>query len=282
MFRTLISLGANLGNVAETMHHAKCLLHEAFPSSRLLFSHLYRTPPVGGPSGQSDFLNAVVALESRFDVWHIWEKVKSIEMSLGRQRFHRWEARRIDIDVLLHEDQRIWTPHFKVPHPRMCMRSFILKPSVEIASNWIDPVTGWSIAQLSDHLDSQGNLLVITPTVAQGDQLRSAITDPALLKSIQWLELSLAEARSFFEQREVAPKLLIAAVSTPDPESILWEDFSRDWARLLGMESSSNRLRGLRGPRYLLPGDNPIWAAHEVMAAYQAMRCRVEIASPFD
>ena len=162
------------------------------------------------------------------------------------------------------------------------MRSFILKPAVEIASDWIDPVTGWSIDQLNDHLDSQGTLLVITPTVAQGDLLRGAITDPALLKNIQWLALSLAEARSFFDHGEVAPKLLIAAVSTPDPESILWEDFSRDWARLLGMESSSNRLEGLRGPRYLLPGDNPIWAAHEVMAAYQAMRCQVEISGPFD
>ena len=153
MAGTLISLGANLGNVRESMAAAKRLLDDAFGSRNLRFSHLYRTPPVGGPAGQGDFLNAVASIETNRSVWEVWETIKQVETNLGRQRQFRWEARRIDIDLLLYGQQRIWTPHLKVPHPRMCMRTFVLKPADEIVPDWIDPVTHWTIHELNAHLE---------------------------------------------------------------------------------------------------------------------------------
>ncbi|MEI7458781.1 MAG: 2-amino-4-hydroxy-6-hydroxymethyldihydropteridine diphosphokinase [Pirellula sp.] len=153
MAGTLISLGANLGNVRESMAAAKRLLDDAFGPRNLRFSHLYRTPPVGGPAGQGDFLNAVASIETNRSVWEVWEIIKQVETNLGRQRQFRWEARRIDIDLLLYGQQRIWTPHLKVPHPRMCMRTFVLKPADEMVPDWIDPVTGWTIHELNTHLE---------------------------------------------------------------------------------------------------------------------------------
>ena len=50
----------------------------------------------------------------------------------------------------------VWTPHFKVPHPRMCMRTFVLIPANEVAPDLIDPVTGWSIGHLRKHLEDAG------------------------------------------------------------------------------------------------------------------------------
>ena len=75
MPRTLISLGANLGNVRETMQAAKRLLSDSFGSSNLVLSQLVRTPPVGGPDGQGDFLNAVAAIQTDRSVWEVWETI---------------------------------------------------------------------------------------------------------------------------------------------------------------------------------------------------------------
>jgi 2-amino-4-hydroxy-6-hydroxymethyldihydropteridine diphosphokinase len=116
MPNTLISLGANLGETRESMQAAKRMLDQAFGSSHVRYSSLYRTPPVGGPTGQSDFLNAVVAVNTGLSVWKVWETIKRIETTLGRQRLQRWEARRIDIDLILYGQDRLWTPHLKVPH----------------------------------------------------------------------------------------------------------------------------------------------------------------------
>lgn len=295
MPKTLISLGANLGNVRETMLAAKRMLLEKFPSdSQFVFSHLYRTPPVGGPSGQSDFLNAVVRINHPHSVWEVWEIVKSIESELGRQRQQRWESRRIDIDVLLHDDLRIWTPHFKVPHPRMCMRSFILNPAMEIVPDMMDPVSRLTIEQLYSRIKSHSDTLVITPEARLTESLRSASESQIEQTRIHWRTVGCEESHCLLESTSSAPsRLTIVAVSTPDPESILWEDYSRNWAICLGMDQSRqtqveppqtyrSQSHLSIGPRYLLPANDLSWAAHEIHAAVEAMNCTVEIASPFD
>ena len=289
MPKTLISLGANLGNVRETMLAAKRMLLEKFPSqSQFAFSHLYRTPPVGGPSGQSDFLNAVVCIEHPHSVWEVWDIVKSIESELGRQRQQRWESRRIDVDVLLHDDLRVWTPHFKVPHPRMCMRSFILKPSLEIVPNMIDPVSGMTIEQLYTRIKSQSETLVSTPQTELTNSLRTALTSQTNRPDIRWRTIEIEESHLLSDEIDsTPPRLSIVAVSTPDPESVLWEDYSRSWAVCLGMDQSRKRqfehpdVHLSIGPRYLLPANDLSWAVHEIQAAVDAMNCTVEIASPF-
>lgn len=294
MPKTLISLGANLGNVRETMLAAKRLLQEKFPSdSQFVFSHLYRTPPVGGPSGQSDFLNAVVCIEHPFSVWQVWEIVKSIESELGRQRQQRWESRRIDVDVLLHDNLRVWTPHFKVPHPRMCMRSFILNPALEIVPNMLDPVSRMTIEQLYSRIKSRSDTLVITPHASLTESLQNASAIHSTEGPINWRTLDFEESRSLLETASLTPpRLTIVAVSTPDPESILWEDYSRNWAIYLGMDRSRQSQSGPSladhsnshhsiGPRYLLPANDLSWAVHEIHAAIEAMNCTVEIASCF-
>lgn len=278
MPRTLISLGANLGNVAETISYAQQLLREAFPGGDLHFSSLFRTPPVGGPAGQGDFINCVLALRSDHDVWTVWDAIKVIETQLGRHRLQRWEARRIDIDILLHDDMRIWTPHFKVPHPRMCMRSFILTPAAQIAGDWVDPVTGWTLATLSDHLGFQGPIVIATPTLELERELKEELRRADNLHDLEWVCCPKPRDLLRLDPMPQA-KLWIAAVSTPDPETILWEDFSRPWALQLGLATDDFlgiNQSALSGPRYLLPANLRSWAAHEILAAREAMCCPVE------
>ena len=286
MPRTLISLGANLGNVRESMQAAKRLLADSFGLSNLSLSRLYRTPPVGGPGGQADFLNAVAAVDTDRSIWEVWEIIKSIESTLGRQRQLRWEARRIDIDLLLYDQQRIWTPHLKVPHPRMCMRTFVVLPAFEIAPDWIEPVTGWSIANLRDHLQqsmtSDSFIRVVCQDETQLARLQSSF---ASLASHNEVRLSWGTSRPLELVHEGTPKLTIAAVASPDPTTVLWEDCSKPWVHALNMETSigiaPNERRCIQGPRYLMPADDTKWAVHEIQAADQAMRCELEVVGDF-
>jgi 2-amino-4-hydroxy-6-hydroxymethyldihydropteridine diphosphokinase len=161
--RTLVSLGANLGDAKQTIENAAQSMIRHFGRGTLSFSRLYRTAAVGGPAGQDDFFNAVAIIESNQTAFEILQFLQQTEQALGRHRLKRWEARRIDLDVLLHEDWSekhgswrqdvIWTPTFKVPHPRMTMRTFVLKPACDIAPDWVEPVTGQSLKFLSDRLD---------------------------------------------------------------------------------------------------------------------------------
>ena len=284
MVATLISLGANLGDPRESMFAAKRLLLDSFGVSNVHCSRLYRTPPVGGPSGQGDFLNAVAAIQTDKSVWEVWETIKSIESTLGRQRQLRWEARRIDIDLLLYGDYRIWTPHLKVPHPRMCMRTFVLFPACEVASDWVDPVTQWSIFQLAENLRSAENcsISVVCPDQSVLGKLQVLVRGPSSSPlKIEWClepaqEGDLTKERS---RRDSCSSLAIFAVASPDPMTILWEDFSLSWARLLGLSPNGFKADGeprLSGPRYLMPANDLRWAAHEIHSAQQAMTCMIE------
>ena len=295
MPRTLISLGANLGNVRESMGAAKRLLIDSFGASNCLFSQLYRTPPVGGPSGQDDFLNAVVAIETDLSVWEVWKTIQSIESALGRQRQHRWEARRIDVDLLLYDQQRIWTPHLKVPHPRMCMRTFVITPAFEIVPDWIEPVTNWSVSKLHDHLHQSRHNPSVIDVICQDTPQRtnlqrefdSRMTDYAapVAWKIATPELIIQNRIDGLDLSEAMVKLTIAAVASPDPTTILWEDCSKPWVKALNMDTCSaiapQEPRTIHGPRYLMPADDTKWAVHEILAAGQAMQCSLQAVGVF-
>lgn len=284
MPRSLISLGANLGNVHETMLSASRLLRDEFTSAALIFSPLYKTPAVGGPIGQSDFLNAVVSIESDLSCWQVWNAIKKIENELGRQRLHRWEARRIDIDLILHHGQRIWTPHLKVPHPRMCMRTFVLTPALSIVPDEVDPVTQSTIRELTAALYNPNPepILVICNSDALADKIQRGLVQEtsheAQVKQEHAGRFTVLSCKSPTKlgtiDHEGASSLKIVCVETPDPESIQWEDYSFPWAQAMGL-TPKNPANSLAGPRYLLPANDLPWALHEIHAAANALSCPV-------
>lgn len=185
MPRCLISFGANLGNARLTIERAAEQLQDKLVTATELFqvSPLYKTPPVGGPSGQPPFINAVAAVHTDRSPWEVWQAVRDVEQELGRERFLRWEARRIDLDILLYDDARLWTPQLKIPHPRMCMRRFILAPAAHVAGDWLDPVTGQSIAALATALDQgRGSLMLCAAPPARPELLLEEVARHTLAK----------------------------------------------------------------------------------------------------
>ncbi|MFN4906194.1 MAG: 2-amino-4-hydroxy-6-hydroxymethyldihydropteridine diphosphokinase [Planctomycetota bacterium] len=282
---SLVSLGANLGNTLETMRSASRLIRDAFENSRIELSPIFKTPPVGGPSGQGDFLNSVVRIDHALSVWEVWERIKRIENELGRQRFRRWESRRIDIDLLMHDQDRVWTPHLKVPHPRMSMRTFVIHPACEIAPDWIDPVSGVSIRELSNRLRNNHppRISIACSTKSLADRIATVLRNGDLVDQ-KCVQLFFCDEPSDWSKLSPHADLHMACVEIPDPESVQWEDYCLPWALAMGFVNSSSVKTsddlhpsdtGL-GARYLLPGIDVEWVCHEIQAALLALRCPVE------
>jgi 2-amino-4-hydroxy-6-hydroxymethyldihydropteridine diphosphokinase len=85
-----------------------------------------------GNAAQPWFLNAVVLLETPLEPHALLRRLHAIEAELGRTRRERWEARVIDLDLLLYDDLELATSELRVPHPLLNERAFVLVPLAEL------------------------------------------------------------------------------------------------------------------------------------------------------
>lgn len=145
--RAAIALGANLDDRRATLEAALVEL-DASPGVRVLArSRWYRSAPVGPP--QPPYINGCALLAVSLEPEELLQRLLDTEARFGRVRGERWGPRTLDLDLLL-LDQQCWTsPRLTLPHPRLRERAFVLLPLAEIAPNWIDPVSGLSVAELA-------------------------------------------------------------------------------------------------------------------------------------
>jgi len=74
--------------------------------------------------------------------------LRAIEWTFGRERPYVGAPRTLDLDLILYGGEVIAMPGLIVPHPRFRDRRFVLEPLAELVPEWIDPVTGKTIAEL--------------------------------------------------------------------------------------------------------------------------------------
>lgn len=161
MAHCLIGLGSNLGDRCATIEASLRTLGE-HPELRVLaVSGLYETRPVGGKGTQPAFLNAAARIDTAIGPAALLNLLQRTEDRLGRLRRQRWDARTVDLDLLLYGDLVLETRELVLPHPRMAFRRFVLEPAVEIAAEMIHPPTGWSLRELLQHLQSAPNYIAL-------------------------------------------------------------------------------------------------------------------------
>jgi len=137
-----IGLGSNLADPAGQIKAARVALSRLPATRELAFSALYRNPPMG-PAGQPDYVNAVMAVETRLEAESLLAELQRIETEQGRVRTgERWGARPLDLDLLLYGQARIVTPTLTVPHPGIAERAFVVYPLLEIAPDLDIPGLG--------------------------------------------------------------------------------------------------------------------------------------------
>jgi 2-amino-4-hydroxy-6-hydroxymethyldihydropteridine diphosphokinase len=161
MAACLLALGSNLGDRAANLRAALSAL-EAMPSLRVgARSAWHETAPVGGPASQGPYLNGAVLVHTALEPAAVWSELLRIETSLGRVRNERWEARTVDLDLLLYGEATIACDELTVPHPRMHYRRFVLAPAAEVAPAMVHPESGWTIARLLAQLDGGADEIAV-------------------------------------------------------------------------------------------------------------------------
>ena len=128
--RAFVGVGANLGDAQATVRAALQALGRLPGTQCIACSSLYRSAPVEatGP----DFINAVAELHSTLPALALLRELQAIEQAFGRERSVRNAPRTLDLDLLLYGEQVMHSETLTLPHPRLHLRAFVLRPLAEI------------------------------------------------------------------------------------------------------------------------------------------------------
>lgn len=144
-----LGFGTNVGDRKKNLVKALTLLNDRPDLTILRTSKIYETEP-WGLQNQSKFLNMVAEISTSISPTELLERVKNLEIYIGRQPGPRFGPRLIDIDILLIEDQVVDEPDLKIPHERLHERAFVLVPLAELSPESIHPILGSTFASLAE------------------------------------------------------------------------------------------------------------------------------------
>ena len=143
-----IAIGSNLGDREAHVAFAFERLADLLIDGR--FSAIIETAPVDVQGAQTPFLNAAAVGETGLSARALLDTLHAIECERGRERPYPNAPRTLDLDLILFGDVALDEPGLVIPHPRFRERAFVLEPLAEIAPDFVDPVTGKTIASLLD------------------------------------------------------------------------------------------------------------------------------------
>jgi len=153
--RYLIALGSNIRSHRHgsprsvVVAAADALAQEC--GAPVALSPIIASAPLG-PSARL-YANACALVESDDSPREMLAICQRIESAFGRRRGgQRWNARVLDLDIVLWSGGIYADEALLVPHPRFPERPFVLGPAATIAPGWRDPLTGRSLAQMKARL----------------------------------------------------------------------------------------------------------------------------------
>ena len=139
-----ISLGSNIGDRHAHLERAVALISR-LSSGDIVVSTPIETEPWGfdSPNG---FVNMAMSITTTLEAEELLGKLLEIQNSISPDS-HRnpdgsYADRKIDIDLIAIDAEVLDTPSLELPHPRMHLRDFVLRPMAEIAPTWVHPLLG--------------------------------------------------------------------------------------------------------------------------------------------
>ncbi len=129
---------------------------------RFRWSPLFETDPIGGPTEQPNYVNAVVVIDGP-KLWDLkpcknsalalLDRFLNLEQEFGRQRQDadiKWGPRALDLDLLAWGGLQVKADALTLPHPRLIERSFVVVPLAAAITEGTHPprrlnsVPGWN------------------------------------------------------------------------------------------------------------------------------------------
>jgi 2-amino-4-hydroxy-6-hydroxymethyldihydropteridine diphosphokinase len=157
--QVFIALGSNLGDRKEYLRsglHGLADRHVKISRT----ASLYSTAP-RDVIEQPWFLNTAIEADTRLGPEDLLAACLQVEKDNDRIQDISTSRgpRTLDIDIIFYETQIIRTPVLAIPHPRFALRRFVLVPLVEIAPNFVDPVSGRSVKELLEQCPDEGTVI---------------------------------------------------------------------------------------------------------------------------
>jgi len=174
--KMIIAMGSNqksaMGSPKVTLRQAAESLTSRGGVIRKL-STFYQTPCFPAGAGP-DYVNAALLLVADWTPAEAMGHLHAIELEFGRERVQRWGQRTLDLDLIAFDDvvspdletYEVWrdlAPDVQkmraptdliLPHPRVQDRAFVLVPMLDVAGDWVHPVSGLSVQRMLDSISN--------------------------------------------------------------------------------------------------------------------------------
>ena len=150
--RVVLALGGNVGDKVASLRRALRAIASEPEIELTAVSRFYRTPP-WGKTDQDWFVNACALGRTSLEPKALLERVKTLEVELGRAPTERWGPRVIDIDLIAYDDITLKTERLTLPHPELFNRAFVLVPLAEIAPDLV--IAGVRVGEAAARLSAE-------------------------------------------------------------------------------------------------------------------------------
>ena len=219
-----LGLGSNLGDRRANIARAlDALTRDGMRVLRI--SPVVESPAMLPDDAPADwnrpFLNVVAECDAQGTPDALLDRLKTIELELGRGEHARWAPRPIDLDILLWGHERISTQRLTVPHPGITERAFVLtplaslEPLLTIPGRGTKTVLEWS-REPGRHIPLWMGIVNVTP---------DSFSDGGRLESFPAVDAHVAELVA-----AGASYIDVGAESTRPGATPL--DADQEWARL--------------------------------------------------
>ncbi|MCP4482124.1 MAG: 2-amino-4-hydroxy-6-hydroxymethyldihydropteridine diphosphokinase [bacterium] len=101
-----------------------------------------------------NFLNQVLEIETDLAPMVLLKVLQKIEYQMGRTAKGQYQDRVIDIDILSYEQVILRTNILCIPHKKMHLRSFVLRPLQEITPCYRHPLTKKTIDEMLEKINN--------------------------------------------------------------------------------------------------------------------------------
>lgn len=149
--KAYVALGSNIGDKEAYLAGAIEGLKECAEIQVCRSSTLIATKPYGGVK-QDMFLNGMVEIKTLLTPHELLDYLHELEQAAGRERKVHWGPRTLDLDIIFYDKLVMEDDTLVIPHVDMHNRDFVLKPMVELNSNFRHPVLQKTMAQLLEEL----------------------------------------------------------------------------------------------------------------------------------